>query len=147
MAVAPLDKVARVLDYATEVIPQNRIWLGTPNYAYDFTLPYESGVSMARALSNVNAITQALEVGANIEYDPIAQAPFYRYYDASGKEHIVWFQDARSVADTLELMGENDISGLSVWTVMRYFPQLWQVIASNYKIKEANLSNPLEDFT
>lgn len=146
MAVAPLDKVAKVLDYATEAIEPERIWLGTPNYGYDFTLPYDPDTSVARAISNENALLQAKDYGAEIEFDEIAQAPFYRYYDKEQKEHVVWFEDARSVLGTLELRKEKDVSGISIWTVMRYFPQLWQVINSTYKIKRANIENPLADF-
>ncbi len=40
MAVAPLNMVRRVLDYAvTEIIPE-KIMLGIPNYGYDWPLPF-----------------------------------------------------------------------------------------------------------
>lgn len=44
MAVAPLDKVRQVLDYAVTEIPREKILMGIPNYGYDWQLPL-SGVS------------------------------------------------------------------------------------------------------
>ena len=39
MAVAPLASVQRVLDYAVSEFPAQKVLLGIPNYAYDWTLP------------------------------------------------------------------------------------------------------------
>ncbi len=137
MAVAPLDKVAEVLDYATRVIPRDKIWLGTPNYAYDFTLPYRQGLSRAKLLSNVQAVEEAFDKNAQIRYDEKMQAPNYTYYDKDRAEHQVWFEDARSVSATLELARQNGISTISIWNIMRYFPQLYSVLVSEYNIATA----------
>lgn len=39
MAVAPLNKVREVVEYALTVIPADKIHLGIPNYGYDWTCP------------------------------------------------------------------------------------------------------------
>ncbi|MGX8699031.1 MAG: LysM peptidoglycan-binding domain-containing protein, partial [bacterium] len=94
MAVAPLDKVKRVLDYAVSVMPAGKILMGVPNYGYDWKLPFVPG-SVARALTNVQAVTLAGQVRAAIRYDEAAQSPFFRYVDGDGAAHEVWFEDAR----------------------------------------------------
>ena len=43
MAVAPLNAVERVVKYAVSRIEAGKLLLGFPNYAYDWTLPYEAG--------------------------------------------------------------------------------------------------------
>lgn len=134
MAVAPLNQVRRVINYAVTAIPRNKIFMGIPNYGYDWTLPYRPGTA-ARALSNPGAVQLAYEVGANIQYDPVAQSPFFRYYDASGKQHEVWFEDARSILAKLELVNEYRLGGISYWTIGRYFPQNWLVLNSVYRVK------------
>ena len=39
MAVAPLDKVAEVMRFAVTQIPPEKLFMGIPNYGYDWTLP------------------------------------------------------------------------------------------------------------
>lgn len=39
MAVAPINKVREVLDYAVTEIPREKILMGVPNYGYDWKLP------------------------------------------------------------------------------------------------------------
>jgi len=122
MAVAPIDKVREVVDYALTEIPPEKILLGVPNYGYDFTLPYIADVSEATTVSNTGAVALALEKNAAIEYDAVSQAPFFRYNE-NGKTHEVWFEDARSIKAKLDLMDEKELSGISIWNLMNYFPQ------------------------
>ncbi len=134
MAVAPLDKVSQVLDYALTAIPAQKILLGMPNYGYDWTLPYRKGKTRAQSIGNMAAVQQAIERGANIEYDTTAQSPHYTYY-RDGKTHEVWFEDARSVEAKLALAAQNGIDGVSVWNLMKYFPQLWLQLAVCYQLE------------
>lgn len=134
MAVAPVNRVREVLDYAVTEIPREKIYMGIPNYGYDFTLPYVQGVSRANSLSNVQAVELASRVGANIQYDEASQSPYFIYFDDQGKQHEVWFEDARSILAKLDLFSEYDFEGVGYWNVMRYFPQNWLVISSLYDI-------------
>lgn len=134
MAVAPIDKVEEVLEYAQTAINPKKTYLGIPNYGYDFKLPYVEGVSKAQSLSNVNAIRLAREVGAQIKYDEQSQSPYFTYYDKEGKEHIVWFEDAESIEAKLDLFSEYGLEGISFWNIMNYFPQSWLVINSLYDV-------------
>ncbi|MEG2119674.1 MAG: LysM peptidoglycan-binding domain-containing protein, partial [Pseudoflavonifractor sp.] len=77
MAVAPLPNVRRVLEYAMTEIPAEKIWLGIPNYGYDWTLPFVKGVSKAVSLSSQKAVSLAIQYGAEIHYDDDAQAPYF----------------------------------------------------------------------
>ncbi len=135
MAVAPLDKVTAVLNYAVSEIPPDKLLMGIPNYAYNFTLPFVRGESQAPSLSNQAAIELAREKGADIQYDETAQAPFFRYTD-DGTVHEVWFQDARSVDASLSLAKQFRLTGVGYWNVMRYFAQNWAVLNSRFQILE-----------
>lgn len=135
MAVAPLDQVRAVVRYAASVIPTDKIFLGIPNYGYDWTLPHVPGQSVARTIGNVEAVEQAINQGADIEYDETAQTPHYQYY-RDRVQHEVWFEDARSVQAKLNLAREFGLRGIGVWNIMRYFPQLWMVLCSQYAIKK-----------
>ena len=135
MAVAPIDKVEQVVRFAVSQIPPDKIFLGMPNYGYDWTLPYIKGQSRARSLGNVQATEQAVQVGAPIRFDTVAQSPHYNYWRERA-EHEVWFEDARSVQAKLLLAGEYQLRGVSIWNIMRYFPQLWLVLNQLYNIEK-----------
>lgn len=64
MAVAPINKVRQVLDYAvTEIAPQ-KIHLGIPNYGYDWALPFIKGKSAATTIGNIEAVQIAINNNA-----------------------------------------------------------------------------------
>ncbi len=134
MAVAPVNRVREVLDYAVTEIPREKIYMGIPNYGYDFILPFVAGQSRADSLSNVEAVELAADVGATIQFDETAMAPFFIYYDDQGRQHRVWFEDARSILAKLDLYSEYNFEGVGYWNVMRYFPQNWLVVSTKYNI-------------
>ena len=133
MAVAPLDQVRRVLDYAVTAIPPEKIMMGIPNYGYVWTLPYTPGTA-ATTISNPGAVDLARREGAIIQYDQTAQAPFFTYYGDDGKQREVWFEDARSILAKLTLANEFGLGGISYWTIGRYFPQNWLILNEVYDI-------------
>ncbi|MCK9479050.1 MAG: LysM peptidoglycan-binding domain-containing protein [Firmicutes bacterium] len=135
MAVAPLNQVRRVLNYAVSVIPSEKILMGMPNYGYDWRVPYVSGTA-AETISNVGATQLAVQEGAQIQFDVEAQSPFFNYVDQQQQRHVVWFEDARNVAASLRLVSEYDLAGVSYWTINRFFPQNWLVLSSMYDVKK-----------
>ena len=136
MAVAPLPEVEKVLSYALSVIPSEKIFLGVPNYGYDWTLPFEQGVTKAQSISQEQAFALARQYGVEIQYDETAQAPFFHYTDAAGKMHEVWFEDARSVEAKLRLIAENGLQGVGFWNLMRPAPQTYLLLNALYEIEK-----------
>ena len=135
MAVAPLRNVRQVVDYAlTEMAPE-KVYLGIPNYGYDWTLPFRQG-DRARSISNQEAVELAAKHYAAIRFDQAAQSPWFRYVDGEGREHEVWFEDARSIRSKLELAREKGLRGVGYWNLMRPFPQNWAVLNALYRIRE-----------
>lgn len=135
LAVAPINEVEKVINYALTEIPSQKILMGIPNYGYDWTLPYTPGTA-AKTVTNVGAVNLAADVGAAIQYDQKSQAPFYYYYDMDGKQHVVWFEDARSINAKLRFANSKNLGGVSYWTINRYFPQNWLVLESLFNVKK-----------
>ena len=134
MAVSPVNMVRRVLDYAVTEIPAGKILMGMPNYGYNWTLPFVQGTA-AKPVTNVGAVTLAGQVGARIQYDETSQAPFFRYYDG-GKQHEVWFEDARSVRAKLRLVAEYGLAGVSWWNLNALFRTNFLVLQSMYSVEK-----------
>ena len=135
MAVAPLGQVRAVLDYALTAVAPEKIFMGIPLYGYDWPLPFVSGKTRAESLSPVQAVERALRHDIAIQYDAAAQAPYYHYTDRGGREHAVWFEDARSIEAKLRLADEYHLQGVGYWNLTRPFPQNWAVLASLFDIE------------
>lgn len=136
MAVAPVNEVERVLRYAVSAIPSQKILMGMPNYGYDWTLPFVRG-SRATVVSNLQAVNLAINSGSQIRFDEKSAAPFFNYYDANGRRHEVWFDDARSLRTRLLLVEKYNLGGASYWTINRLFRTNWYVLNSLYNVNKA----------
>ncbi|ERJ13841.1 glycosyl hydrolase family 18 protein [Haloplasma contractile] len=133
-AVSPLPEVTEVVKYALSEMPANKIMLGQNLYGYDWTLPFVPGGEFAEAISPQEAIRRAYEFNAAIQYDDVSQAPFIEYFDDDGKEHIIWFEDARSIQAKFDLVKELDLRGVSYWKLGLPFPQNWLLIEDNFNV-------------
>jgi spore germination protein len=128
LAVAPIRNVRQVVEYAITIIPPEKIFLGIPNYGYDWTLPYVKGESRADSISNIEALQIASRNGAEIQFDEVSQSPWFRYTDDEGKIHEVWFEDVRSIQQKFNLINEKGLRGAGYWNLMRPFQQNWSLL-------------------
>ena len=135
MAVAPLDKVRQVVDYALTEIPAEKLFLGVPVYGYDWPLPFREGVTRGESISPQEALALARRHGAEIRYDETAQAPWFRYTAAAGREHEVWFEDARSSYAKFRLAAEKGLQGVGLWNLMRPAPQTYLALHGGFEIE------------
>jgi spore germination protein len=136
MAVSPIGPVREVIEYALTEMPANKIMMGQNLYGYDWTLPYEPGGEYAKALSPNRAVALAYERNVPIQYDQEAQAPFFEYTDDEGAEHVVWFEDARSIQAKFNLMKELGLRGISYWKLGLPFPQNWLLLRDQFNIRK-----------
>lgn len=136
-AVSPINQVRRVVEFAVSQIPREKIFLGQNLYGYDWTYPYppETGVA-ARALSPQQAVNLAISRNANIQYDTVAQAPFFLYWDNDGVRHDVWFEDARSIQAKFNLLKEFNLRGMMYWKLGLAFPQNWLLLTDNFTVRK-----------
>lgn len=135
-AVAPINAVRGVLDYAVTVIPPAKIMMGVPNYGYDWPLPYVEGQTAAQAIGNSAAVQIAAQYKAEIKYDRQAQTPFFNYVDENNVFHVVWFEDARSMLAKFLLANEEQLAGISYWTLGNRFTQNWVLLNDMFRIKK-----------
>ena len=135
MAVAPINQVRRVIEYAVTEIPVEKMDLGIPNYGYDWPLPYERGVTAATTIGNVQAVQIAIMQGVEIQFDELAQSPFFTYTEA-GVEHVVWFEDVRSMEKKFELIKEFNLGGCGYWQIMRWWRANWRLLYKNFYVRK-----------
>ncbi len=136
MAVSPIEPVRAVVEYALTEMPAEKILLGQNLYGYDWTLPFEPGGDLARALSPNQAIQLARTTNQAIQFDSEAQAPFFNYWDAEGNQHEVWFEDARSIQAKFDLIRELNLLGIAYWKLGLAFPQNWVLLDDQFVIEK-----------
>ena len=133
--ISPINEIKRVLDYAVTVIPREKIFFGFQIYARDWVLPHVEG-DEAETFSNQEAIKRAVENNTIIQYNTVAQSPFYRYKDKQGIMHEVWFEDARSAQAKFDMAKSYNVKGISYWAIGYPFPQNWTLLEDNFTIKK-----------
>lgn len=134
MAVAPINKVRQVVEYALTKIPPEKIHLGIPNYGYDWTLPYVRGSSKATTIGNVEAVQIAISRGAEIRFDETAQSPYFNY-TLDNLTHEVWFEDVRSLTAKFGLVKEYQLRGMSYWQIMQLFRANWLLLDNTFTVR------------
>ena len=135
MAVAPLNKVREVVEYAITRIAPSKIDLGIPNYGYDWTLPFVQGSSRATTVSNQEAVRIAIENGVPIQFDEVAMSPFFRY-EKDGQQHEVWFEDVRSYREKFALVPTYGLRGMGYWQIMRFIRPNWLLLEDTFRIQK-----------
>ena len=135
MAVAPVNKVREVVEYAVTRIDPSKIDLGIPNYGYDWTLPFVQGSSRATTVSNQAAVQIAIEAGVPIQFDEVAKSPFFQY-EKNGQLHEVWFEDVRSYKEKFALLPEFGLRGMGYWQIMRFFRPNWLLLEDTFLIQK-----------
>lgn len=135
MAVAPVNKVREVVEYAVTRIEPSRIDLGIPNYGYDWTLPFVQGSSRATTVSNQEAVRIAIEASVPIQFDEVAMSPYFRY-EKDGQTHEVWFEDVRSYREKFALLPAYGLRGMGYWQIMRFFRPNWLLLQDTFRIQK-----------
>lgn len=134
-AVSPVNKMRTVLEYALTRIPAGKILMGFSNYGYSWRIPWRQGEA-AQALSNAAAQNLAVSTGSEVRFDEQAAAPYFYYTDAAGRQHEVWFEDARSVRARLRLVNEYGLAGISIWTINRLNRVLLELINAEASVEK-----------
>ncbi|SOC39282.1 LysM peptidoglycan-binding domain-containing protein [Ureibacillus acetophenoni] len=134
-AISPINQMRRVVEYALSVMPANKIFLGFQIYARDWKIPHKQG-DVAETFSAQEAVRRATQYSAVIQYDEVAQSPFFRYTDESGQGHEVWFEDARSAQAKFDMAKQYNLRGISYWALGYPYPQNWALLNDNFTIRK-----------
>jgi spore germination protein len=137
MPVFSYSAMYNILGYVTQTVPPEKIVIGIPIVGYDWVLPYISGQETARSITPFSALDIARENNSIIRYDEASQTPYYeyqRFYQDNSIPHIVWYINSVTIHAATRLISEYGLSGIAIWNIMVYFPQLWLVINSEYEV-------------
>lgn len=128
--VAGLDWAERVVRFAVSQIPREKLLLGLGAYGYDWP-PW----GKARALTLQQALSLAQGLGLTLKRDPVAAVPYFRYRDAAGLEHQVWYEDEESLARKAALAAKYGLKGVAVWRLGFPTAGFWREVARAFRLQ------------
>ncbi|TDD70638.1 peptidoglycan hydrolase [Jiangella aurantiaca] len=118
---APARWVEQVIAWTVSQVPPDKVILGVVVLGYDWTDGGGVTVDYEQARSTAQAH------GATIRRSDDG-TPWYRYRDPSGNRHEVWYEDAKSAGEKLELVSRYGLGGAFVWRLGGEDPDVWRAI-------------------
>lgn len=116
--IAPYPNVKATVAYATSVVPRQKLGLGIPLYAYDWNVTTGQGL----AISEQTATNEAVSHQSTIHFDNNSRSSYFSY-GLNGARHVVWFEDARSLAADYKLLTTYRLGNVGGWQINWTFPQ------------------------
>jgi len=134
-AIAPLPLVRRVLEYALELVPADKIVMGMPVYGYNWELP-DTPENVAQTVCLNQAWQLAINFGSQIQWSEYAQSPYFTYTDEQGKNHEVWFEDVKSHYQKYLLAEKSGIRGVGYWQLNQIFVSTLYLLNNLFDIRQ-----------
>lgn len=123
-AIASINWVTNVVNYAVTVVPREKLILGLAAYGYDWTS------TSTRAYSINGIYNIANSYGATVVFDSVTKSKYYKYVDSTGVSHTVWFEDADTISYKLDLVNNNNLLGIGIWRLGLENQNYWNMINS-----------------
>lgn len=120
--VASIDWVKNTIKYATTKMPASRIVLGVASYGYDWS---KNGVK-AYGIDSIFKLAE--NYNSNIQWSDVYKSPFFKYKDKLGVNHTVWFENSTSLSYKLDVVNDNNLSGIAIWRLGLENEAYWSTI-------------------
>ncbi len=100
--------VDRVMSYATQNIPSNKLLLGIAAYGYDWSSVGNKVVMYKNADSLISS------QNTQSQWDSSSLSPYFTYFK-DGVTHTVWYENSTSISDKLDLVSKYHLGGIGIW--------------------------------
>ena len=108
-----------------ELTPAKTI-IALGNYGYDWT----EGAD-AKEVSFQEAVIDARDSSAQIEFDPSTRNPHYEYDEDDNTHHIVWFLDGVTAFNQMRAASGYNPAGFALWRLGSEDPSIWSVFGTD----------------
>ena len=135
--IAPKWWVDRVLSFATQQIDPSKISFGLPAYGRDWFVKAVSGHCPATAHNTVSRSTRDMQnfadqLGVTPRWSDQGTSQTFTYvrtYSSGGNtcraKREVWFDDAHSVAEKIQLVQTHQVRGVAMWALGYETQLMW----------------------
>jgi cellulose synthase/poly-beta-1,6-N-acetylglucosamine synthase-like glycosyltransferase/peptidoglycan/xylan/chitin deacetylase (PgdA/CDA1 family)/spore germination protein YaaH len=108
-----------------ELTPAKTI-IALGNYGYDWT----EGTD-AKEVSFQEAVIDARDSSAQIEFDPATRNPHYEYDEDDNTHHIVWFLDGVTAFNQMRAASGYNPAGFALWRLGSEDPSIWSIFGTD----------------
>jgi len=115
---------AAVLDVAKKV-PANKVILALPAFGHDWQMSNKNKVMKVTDVTYQQAIANAKNSEALIDYDNDTYNLDYQYYDSEDRLHKVYFVDAATNFNSIRFATEINLAGTALWRLGGEDVRLW----------------------
>lgn len=120
--IASLPWMTQVLDYATSLIPREKVLVGIPVYGYDWSPQATRMIPMR----DIPALVR--ETGARILWSDPAVEPYF-YYWRGRERHTVWFENELSAKIRFGFVKSYRLRGIAIWRLGYETSRFWQGVS------------------
>ncbi len=146
-AIAPMDWVKRIVDYAVSVVEPSKIWLGVPAYGRNWVTAVSGSCPTQGEVPNLDRVVwtskevlpKLAELGVTAqsrfhsvhrERTLVYQRTFTGTNNAGAARsctvtRTVWWQDARSHFERLKVARDAGMAGIAVWRLNGEEDEMW----------------------
>lgn len=123
--IAGLSWVKQIIEYTKSLrVPLDKFYLGIPLYGYDWN---KNDDQEATGLTFLDVQELLIENNLKEGWDEKAKSPYLKYA-VDGDEHEVWFENANSVLEKINLAKEAGFQGISFWRLGGEDPKIWEIV-------------------
>ncbi|MBW8816522.1 MAG: glycosyltransferase [Caulobacterales bacterium] len=101
-------------------------------YGYDWVMPAKGQKGSANAVTYTEATQIAHDSGAQAAMDPASLNPTFQYVDDSQRHHVVWFLDAVTLHNQINVADAFRPMGYALWRMGGEDPLAWTIMRHDY---------------
>ena len=109
----------------TSKLPANKIILAIPAFGHDWQLDKKNKVTKSTDVTYQQAIANAKNSDATIDFDNDSYNLDYQYYDSENQLHQVYFVDAATNFNSIRFATEVNLAGTTLWRLGGEDIRLW----------------------
>ncbi len=109
----------------TSKLPANKIILAIPAFGHDWQLDKKNKVTKSSDVTYQQAIANAKNSEAKIDFDNDSYNLDYQYYDSENQLHQVYFVDAATNFNSIRFATEVNLAGTALWRLGGEDVRLW----------------------
>jgi spore germination protein len=114
--VAGKDWMEQSLQFAVSTVPAAKVLMGLPAYGYDWNLTTNNAnddkqipwKDIPTLISNTKAVPQ---------WDTATSSPYFTYKAGDGSNHVVWYENAKSIKEKTHFTVSYNLGGVSMWAI------------------------------